>query len=308
MNIYKAFWERTNGRQLAWQMLPLLIIIIIEIGTTSLIPYTRKLVIDGLTDYNWIAFLWATSFTLTNSFLLVGAQGFKEWSGQLMSFSLRESLMKTVKKTWIQKKDGHTKVTNPCARLNDDAMLATTKAVKVIMEVIISVCIVLSLLYSIVKWPMLLVAAIIYSGLSILLATVFRKPMIDKNYVYSNAEGHHRIALTKISIQQGDFTSGVRWEELRDAFKKYIAICRNYRLFNAIQSAIMFTLPFWILAPSYFAQDITLGDVTQGVLTFDLLVINSTIWVQLYPEITAVQTAFIRVHEFYKDVHDDEKN
>ena len=303
MTILNAFYARLSGKRVVLLLLPLLVIIGLEITTTSLIPYTRKLVIDSLTLMDWNGFLLATFCALSNSMVLNGVQSLKTWMGQKLAFVAREALMKTIKKDWINR-DGKTKLTNPCARLNDDARIATEEAISVGVEVIISVCIVLSLLISIVKWPTLLITAIIYSIISISVAALFRKPMIEKQYLLSNAEGQHRRALTRISWQQGDFTSKGRWETLRKAYSEYIRICRNYRFFNAFQNALMFTLPFWIMAPAFFAHTITLGDVTQGTLTFDLLVINSTIWVQLYPTITGVQTAFLRVKEMYEEVHE----
>ncbi len=226
----------------------------------------------------------------------------KLWTGQIVSFSIREALMKTIKKGWT-KNDGYTNVSNPCTRLNDDTRVATEEALKVFVEIIISVSIVAGLLFTIWKWPVLFWTAIGYSAVSISLAMLFRTPLIRSKYDLLNKEGEHRIALTKISMQQGDYTSKTKWELLRGAYRKYINVCRNYKLFNAVQSAAMYTIPFIIMAPDYFAGHITLGDVTQGTLTFDLLVLNATIWVQLYPQVTEAQTAFIRVHEFYKDVH-----
>lgn len=304
MTIYKAFIERINGRTMLLAFVPLVLIIIAEIATTSLIPYTRKIVIDSLVDLDWNWFLWSAGIAFTNSLILIGAQGMKEWVAQKIAFLGREALMKTIKKTWINK-GGHTAVTNPCARLNDDARLATELALKVFVEIFISAIIVISLLFTIFKWPMLFWTAIVYSGISISLAVLFRKPMINRKYILSDAEGRHRVALTKISIQQGDYTSKVRWEELRVAYFKYIALCRNYKLFHAVQTAAMYSIPFFIMAPDLFAGKITLGDITQGTLTFDLLVLNATIWVTLFPGITEAQTAFIRLKEMYKDVHNE---
>lgn len=302
MTILQAFWAKINKRTAFWLAVPLVLIVVAEITTTALIPQARKIIIDSLEAFDHSWFLIAALIAFTNSLILIGAQGMKEWTSQKLSFLGREALMKTIKKKWIQN-DGRTNLSNPCARLNDDSRMATELALKVGVEVLISTSIVVALLFTIIKWPLLLGAAVMYSGLSIMIATLFRRPMINSRYQLSNTEGQHRIALTKISMQQGDYTSKSRWIALKESYHAYIAICRNYKLFNAGQSALMFTLPFLIMAPDFFAHRISLGDIVQGTTTFDLLVLNATIWVQLYPAITEAQTAFIRVKEFYDETN-----
>lgn len=304
MTFIQAIRDKLTGKDLWSSAIPWLIIIALEIVATSMIPYTRKLIIDALTEYHWHYFLWAVGIGLTNSLILSGAQGFKTWVVQKTSLILRKAMLSTIKKRWTLK-NGHSELINPCSRLNDDTRQATELFLSTATEIFISVCIVIGLLSSIVKWPVLFVAAIIYSAISIGLALLFRRPMIDSKYASINAEGQHRIALTKISMQQGDYSSKSKWVKVQDTYLKYIGICRNYKLFNAVQSALMYSLPFILMAPAFFNKEITLGDVTQGTLTFDLLVLNATIWVQLYPTITEAQTCFIRVNEMYDEVNSD---
>ncbi len=304
MTIYKAFWDKLPKHKVVIGLIPLLLIIVLEIGTTSLIPYTRKTVVDSLVAYDYSAFVFFVALAFGNSLILSGAQALKEWTGNRLAFLGREALMKTIKKPWINR-DGKTNLSNPCARLNDDTRLATEVALKVFVEVLISLVIVISLLFSIIKWPMLLGIAVVYSAVSILIAALFREPMTNKKYTLLDAEGAHRVSLTRISMQQGDYTSKSRWEVLRIKYAEYIGIVRNYKLFHAIQTAAMYSIPFIVMAPEYFAKNATIGDIMQGTLTFDLLVLNATIWVVLYPQIIESRTAFLRVEEFYKEVTDE---
>jgi ABC-type uncharacterized transport system fused permease/ATPase subunit len=301
MSIFNTLWGRLSKKSLVLAALPLLLVIVVEIATTSLIPYARKIVIDSLTAMDWKFFLLSAGFAFGNSLALIGAQGMKEWLGQRLAFIVREMLIKVVKKPWIAAgaKSG---VSNECARLNDDSKVATEGAIRVSIEVLISVCIVLALLTTILKWPLLFFAAIIYSGLSVTVAMLFRSPMINSQYSLSDAESQHRLSLTLIANQAGDFTSKAKWEVVKGAYTRFINVCRNYKMFNALQSAAMYTIPFLIMAPAYFRKELTLGEVMQGTLTFDLLVLNATIWVTLYPPIMAAQTAWIRLKEMYDAV------
>ncbi len=297
MTIYKAFWHSLPKKTALIVLIPLLVIIGLEIATTSLIPWTRKTVMDSLIAYDWNAFLLFVGISFTNSLILSGAQALKEWSGNKVSFIARESLMNLVRLPWTGR--GHkTKLSNPAARLNDDARLATELALKVGVEVFISVVIVISLLFSIIKWPLLLGIAILYSAVSIAIAILFRKPMTAKKYTLLDEEATHRQALTS------NIDTSSSWTLLIGKYHQYISIVRNYKMFHAFQTAAMYSIPFVVMAPSYFAKEITIGDVTQGTLTFDLLVINATIWVVLYPQIIESRAAFMRVKELYEEVSD----
>lgn len=280
----------------------LLIIISVEIFTTSMIPYTRKIVIDALVLVSWNTFLLSVLLAFANSVTLNAAQSLKTWTSQRIALMLRESLMNTMIEDWT-KMEHRVFIPNPCSRLNDDVRLSTETLLVNSIEILISVCIVLGLLMSILKWPLLFISAVVYSSLSILIAMLFKKRMTKSKYDSLGAEGVHRVLLTRISFGDIDENRMDKWYDVKSTFIKWVAVTRNYKMFNAVQAAIMYSLPFLIMAPDFFAHKISLGDVTQGTLTFDLLVLNATIWVQLYPVIIDAQAALLRVKELYNDVH-----
>lgn len=302
MNIYKDFVGHLPRKKLLIWAVPLLLVVGTEITTTALIPYSRKLVMDSLVELNWHSFVICIGLSFLNYAFLSGAQGVKTWLSGKVSFLGRKALMETVKDHWVAR-DGTTTVSNPDARLNDDSRIATEMGLQVTRELFISAIIVVSLITTIIKWPILLIAAIAYSTISILLASLFKNPMTRAKYNLSDSEGRHRLSLSKIYLKQNDQTSADRWVDLETAYHRYIDTNRNYTLFNALQTALMITVPFLIMAPDLFAGKVTLGDVTQGTLTFDLLVINAAIWVNMYPIVIEARTALIRVKEFYNEIH-----
>lgn len=302
MTIYQAFWLKLDKVAALKASIFFFIVIAIEIAGTVYLPYTRKPIFDSLEKYNYAAFISSLLLMFYTYLTLNGAQGFKTWLGQRMSFIFRDALMKTIKKRWI-KNGAQTKVSTPCSRLNDDVRTSTEIAVIVFTELFISMMIVLGLIVGMLGQPFLLGSALAYSAISIGLAVLFRRPIVSRRVALLNAEGTHRLALTKVSIGQGDYSSKSRWIELRLAFGRHIAMLRNYKLFSAAQTAVMLSVPFLLLVPDYFKHLITLGDVMQGVLSFDLLVLNAAIWVTLYPQVTEAQAAMIRVRELFDDVH-----
>ena len=302
IKLQQAFWARMPLLLVLPYVLALGVGVVIEILATVYLPAARKPLYDSLEAYNQYQFFMATGMYCGVYLVLGTVQGFKTWLAQKIALLGREALMKTITKTWI-KSGAKTKVTNPDSRINDDVRVATDGALTVGIELTISSFIVVGLTIGMMGQPLLLISALIYSLVSVGLALFFRSPLVNSRYSHLDAEGEHRAALTMISVGQGDYTSKDKWETIKVTFTQYINVLRNYKYFGAMQTAIMIGAPFFILAPEYFNHQITLGDVMKGVSAFDLLVINAAVWVQLYPQITDIQTAFIRVKEFYYDIH-----
>lgn len=300
--MYKDIWQAIPRKAFWLGLSVLAVLLIAEIAGTALIPTTRKLVIDSLMAYNWNFFVIAVGMSLGNSLVLSGAQSLKLWSTYRVAFIIREAATKFLLFKWA-KVGWHSNISTPAGRINDDIRLATEQLLGTSVEVVISVVIVLSLLVSILKWPFLAAAAVVYSVASISIAGLFKSKMISIKDDLLSAEAAQRQVLTRLTPFQTDLNLDGLWFALKHQYRRCIDINRNYRMFNAIQSAIMYSLPFMIMAPGYFAHHYTLGEVTQGTLTFDLLVLNSTIWVQLYPQIIEAQTSLKRVKEMYQDVN-----
>ena len=60
-------------------------------------------------------------------------------------------------------------------------------------------------------------------------------------------------------------------------------------------------IPYALLVPMYFADSIGFGEVMKGVSQFDLLVINATILIIMYPKVTKALASYERIQEFYND-------
>lgn len=300
-SLVKDLFRRVNKRAIAFPVLMLLIVVVTEIVSTTYLPEARKPLYDALGNFDHALFIYGLLLYCGVYFLLTSAQGVKTWIEQKIALQVREALMKTIKKDWVHRGSSPS-LLNPCSRLNDDAKAAAEGAITVGVELFISAFIVIGLIVGMTSQPKLLVAALIYSAISIGLALFFRRPLMASRYNNLTAEGQHRISLTLISVGQGDFTSKSKWQNVKETYTSYIGVMRNYKYFGALQTAILIGAPFLIMAPEFFAHAVTLGDVMKGVSAFDLLVVNAAVWVQLYPSITDVQVGFKRVNEMYQDV------
>ncbi len=62
-------------------------------------------------------------------------------------------------------------------------------------------------------------------------------------------------------------------------------------------------IPYFILAGSYFAGVISLGDFMSGVGAFELFVINTTLLLSYYPKLMQCRASYVIVEDFYKEIH-----
>jgi ABC-type uncharacterized transport system fused permease/ATPase subunit len=75
-----------------------------------------------------------------------------------------------------------------------------------------------------------------------------------------------------------------------------------YTLFSRIKGSLASLIPYILLGGTYFAGTITLGVFMAGVATFELIVINATILVILYPKLTKARASYKIVQTFYKEI------
>lgn len=301
MKLSKVFIRNLDYKKAMPYIIFLVVCVVSEIVATIMIPSSRKPVYDALEKTQVIAFYWGLGLYIGVYLWLSISQGLKTWLAHKVALFAREALMHSILPQWVAR-GAKADVTNPDSRLNDDIRVATDGLGAVSVELIISGSIVIGLMFQMMDQPFLLLAAMVYSGISVGLATFFNKSMVRTRYNNLNAEGEHRTALTKLSIGHDDTGRSDMWEAIKDTYTQYIAVLRNYKYFSALQTALMIGAPFLILAPSYFSHQITLGDMIKGITEFDLVVVNAAIWVQLYPQIMDIRTALLRVKEMYIDV------
>lgn len=304
LTIYKSFLSKLNKRSFIIGLALLLIAIVAEIGLTIYLPNSRKPIYDALSEHSQSGFYLGLQLLFVVHVFLLMSQSLKTWLGQRLSFIARDALMHTTLDTWIEKGSAE-ELTVPGSRLVDDVRVATETSIVVGSEVLISSCISVGLVLSMWGNTKLLIAAMLYSLISVGLAAAFRKPLVSRRYAHLDMEGENRNLLTQKALGQELQTSHLKtaWMSLRTAYRRYIRMSQYYRLFSAVQNSLTIIVPFLILAGEYFSGSLSLGDVMQQTLAFDLLVLNASILVTLYPQITDAQTAILRVKELYDHVH-----
>jgi len=288
---------KVDNKKLFYTLLAVLgALIAVEVVATVLIPDTRRYFYNIIEAKDSVNFMSGLLYYFSVLGIFGICQGFKGWVGSLMALDLRTAITKVLLKKWVT--GDVSRVSLADQRIQEDAKLCTDLTIRVFLEVVISFLIVLGLLESVWgNWP-LFAASFGYAGAVILVALVFKKPLVSREISLQISEGHFRTALTKIGMGQGDHTSKGHYDSIKTSYKALIATMRDYTLFNRTKGALSSLIPFLLLAPSYFAGDIKLGNLMEAVAVFDLLVINSTILVLYYADVTRSSASWERIIEF----------
>lgn len=280
----------------------LLIIITTEIVMTVMIPEWRKYFYNILEIKDHEQFYYSIWLFFLLMFLLGAAQGLKTYIGQLISVELRKSGTKILLKRWVYSDKIGVKTPKNYTQAQTEALRQSTELyMNSLMEIVISAAIVILLLGSSNNFYINLSAAV-YTILMTAAATIFNRPLIMSDIFLQENESKYREALFKIAEENGDFTAKEKLANLIKSFYKYSKILMYFTLFSRLKSSLAVLVPYLLMAPAYFSNKITLGEFMQSTALFELLVINSTIIIILYPQLTKAKASARICEEFYNEI------
>lgn len=294
----KHIYDKVDKTQLYKWCAVLSTLLAIEIVATILIPTWREYFFNGIENKSYSAFYNGLFYfvILMGSFII--SQGFKRYSGQRLALIWRTGITKVLQKKWCRNLEQYQAVDNPDQRINEDAKIASDLAVEVVIETLISFAIIVGLMIQIQN-TLLFVLSMAYTALAILIALLFKKPMVDTEITLQKKEADHRFSLASIVMGRGDYTSKAKYTKVCSAYLQYIKVYLHYTLFHSTKMHLTSIIPLLVLVPLYFAGDITFGSIMKGISEFELLVINSTILLILYPKITKTIASYHRISTFY---------
>jgi len=302
--MFKQILERVPKARTYGGIAFLVILIAVEVYATCLIPEWRKLFYGVLERKASGELAGALQFFLGVICMLIVSQGLKLYVGRTTALGIRTGITKLLLKSWV--KGGlNQKVDNPAQRINEDCHLATDFFVRIGIELIISTAIVIITMWGARHNSAILIAASAYTVVICAVALIFKKPLISKEISLQRAEADHRHALSKMAIGAGDFTAKGHYENIKASTIKYLRVLLGYNIFSSTQNSLSILVPFAILSVPYFKGEINLGEFMGGVSMFELIVVNSTVLVTLFPEATKAQASWIRIKEFYKSVKEE---
>lgn len=274
-------------------------LLILEIVATSLIPEWRKYFYNILENKDSAKFIYGIGYFIALMGALIIAQSFKEYVARTTAIHWRTALTKVLLKKWVKEGDRN-RVDNPCQRINEDAKLVSDLAISVAIEVIISASIVIALLASTSNANGIVLASMVYTVIASAGAYMFKNRLVDTEIGMQKAEADHRFTLSKIALYQDDYTAKEKYLNVVERVKVYLRTLLGFSIFSATQGNVSILIPWLILSVPYFKGSMTLGDFMGGVAAFELIVVNSTILIKMFPAVTKAHASWVRVRDFYK--------
>lgn len=283
----------------------LILLIAAEIVATVLIPEWRKYFFNGVEAKNWDVFVSGMWYFTALMGTFVIAQGFKQFTIQRLALIWRTALTKLLAKRYMRGKMSGKKSDNPDQRIAEDTNIASVLAIELLVEVIISFSIILGLVGHMSST--LLVLSAIYTAVIVGLALLFHRPMVNSEKDLQRAEADYRFKLATIVTKREKESTRALYGSVIARFKRLINVTLAFNLFSRAKGNLMNLIPYALLIPMYFAGDIGFGEVMEGVSQFDLLVINATILIILYPKVTKALASYERIKEFYDELNKGDK-
>lgn len=276
----------------------LVVLLILEVILTALIP-TWRAYFYGL--------LAAKQATLATKGLLlylgliggiVGIQSLKILARTILAISNRKHVTDQLLKRWNQFSDETQKtVTFIAQRINLDTHQATVLGLTVVNECAISLFILIWLVIT-TEQTTLMLASVGYILVSLALMKLFNKPMIDADINLQTAEADQRHELTKMSMGI-EARLGATWKDVAFRLKRMALLTLGYNSFLGLQGGISTIIAFIIVLPGYFAGTTDFGSVMGAVSAFDLMVVNGTILLNLYPQLITCIASWKRIQLVY---------
>lgn len=281
----------------------LVLVVVVEIFFTAIIPLWREHFYDVLEAKDQDNFYKSLTY-FTGLMLGLGfSQGLKVWAGQLVSFEMRKASTKLLFKKWVK---GDREIPNYTQAMTEALRNATEMYLMVGTELFISFSIVISLIFVNLDQPVILQASAVYTGIMIAVAVLFNRPMVNADAGWQKEEGYFRETLSYIYSGNDCFTFKEKLENISLAYYRYIKVVMYFALFSRLKGALGSLVPYILLSYPYFAGEITLGAFMKGVASFELIVINSTIIVIVYPNLTKARASLTIAKEFYSKIKNRE--
>lgn len=264
----------------------LLLNLIIEVILTCLIPESKGYFFTYLQQFNHLAWV-GLFFYIGVLFSLDIIQIIKPLLQTLVANSRRHKLTE-------HSLDKGLEISNREQRIQEDVKLYSINSTIVYSEYFISFFIVFYLILYNRNHLLLIVASLAYSAVCIISAYLFRKKMINAEKSIQVIEtlfrDEIRIRRTSQSLLQKVLKTNINNSVVRF----------SYNLCVRIQTGIMTLLPFIYLLPTYLQKKITLGVMMEQASIFELLVVNMTIIVSLFPLLMQSRASKERIDELHQ--------
>lgn len=277
----------------------LMAVIALEVGLTFSIPKWREFFYNTLQHMRQEEFIPSIIYLILLMSGLGVVQGLKNLIVGRTAFEVRRSVSKFLLKRWVKHKR---KIKNYTQAQTESLQIATYNYLVVLVEVVIAAGCAITLMIGSANQPRILIAAVVYSVAVSVAAMLFNRPMTTANKLLQTEEGTYRDSLAEIAINGGDFTAKEKFLRVAKAMYVFLNWQFMFALFGRVKSGLASVVPYFLMGAAYFSKDITLGQFMSAVATFELITLNTTIVIVMYPELMRAKGALQLVKEFKEGI------
>lgn len=184
---------------------------------------------------------------------------------------------------------------NTCGRISCDVKNFVESVFTVVLDVTIAFFATLGLIGQV--HPALFWYAVGYTVLVTLLALIFNKPLTSTQYAIQASEQTFRTDIRTLLENNGQEKINALYNYVYSTTVKCLGVMTAFKTFASIKMLFGVAIPFFVLIPLYMQGTIDFKVLIGGVTTFDLLVSNTTVLVNLYPYITSSMASWKRIKE-----------
>ncbi len=273
-------------------------VIALEIGLTLVIPYARKGLFDALEGRVLAVFLAAFAGYVGLLLALHIEKTVKEYIVPRASFFLRSVLTNYLYVLWRKStvREGFS------VPLTQGPQQATSLFFEVGIEIFISAGIVVSMIYQYSGQTKILVAGTISTTALMIFAFLFKKPLVRTERDWQNQEGLVREYIgdeTKVQTTEGFQKS---FDNLATSFNRFLNMRILFNSFGFSKTLFMTVAAYLLFLDEFFNQGLSLGSYMEKVSVFELLVVNASILVSLYPTLVKAIASQSLVEDFHDKV------
>ncbi|MDR2678826.1 MAG: ABC transporter ATP-binding protein/permease, partial [Zoogloeaceae bacterium] len=325
------YWVSREGRRGCWLLALIIGIDLMQTYFSVRISYWYRDYWDALETRNVGAFwdlLWAYIFVISLWTVFMTA---RTWFFQALEIRWRTWMTDVFLQRWLEDKAyyriAHSgNIDNPDQRIGEDLQMMASKTLSLSLGLIVNLAGLVS--HAVIVWElsgslflalggdvrleipgyMLWVAVLFALGGSWLLEKI-GYPLVRADYHQQRCEAHFRFLMMRVreNAEQIAFYSGGRAETarlsaafmaIRDNWRRVMDYTKRIALFNEAYNEIGAYLPLFIIAPRYFAGQVTLGVVQQLTQAVNRVRIMLSWFISSYKSLALLRSVLQRLIEF----------
>ncbi|GHU31806.1 ABC transporter [Betaproteobacteria bacterium] len=328
--LFSPYW-RSEERWRAWSLLVTIIVIdLLRVYVAVTISYWQRDYWDALANHDIAAFWQLVKVFLVIIVATTVLSTARIWFFQALEIRWRAWMTDIFINRWLNNNAyyhvAHAgDIDNPDQRIGEDLKLLATKSLRLSLGLLDNIVRLFS--YAAIVWSLsgvlafslggsqieipgyMLWVAVIFAVFGSLLMEKIGYPMVQADYLQQSCEAHFRFLMMRIreNAEQIAFYSGARAEYVRlqaafqtikENWRHIMDYTRRIYLFEECYIEIGAFLPLLIIAPRFFAGEITLGAVQQLTLAFARVRGAMSWFIFSYKELALLRSVFQRLLEF----------